>query len=170
MEVAQGPGLPHKMIRVLMDFSQQDKKPYIGGYRHKKANVLYHHAWSQTPKQPKYKDAEPKLERTTQTVKTKTRSQTTMREAATQMERPGVLLDTSEDRERVPGPYQTADQWVEIVERATRCIQRHIRGWFGRRRAAYLRKKKIERETFLKEQVSHACMPHPRTYALCPRP
>lgn len=43
-------------------------------------------------------DVERKLERQTQTVKIAQRSAQTMREAATQMERPGVILDTTEDR------------------------------------------------------------------------
>ncbi len=43
---------------------------------------------------------EPKLERTTQTVKLSTRKAQTMREAATQMERPGVILDTTFDTVR----------------------------------------------------------------------
>ena len=41
---------------------------------------------------------ERKLERETQTVKIAQRSAQTGREAATQMERPGVIIDTSEDR------------------------------------------------------------------------
>ena len=43
-------------------------------------------------------NAERKLERETQTVQIKQRSAQTTREAATQMERPGVVIDTSEDR------------------------------------------------------------------------
>jgi hypothetical protein len=39
---------------------------------------------------------------------------------------------------------------------ATRTIQRWLRGWLGRRRADYLRRKKAEREAFLREQESTA--------------
>ena len=40
------------------------------------------------------------------------------REAATQMERPGLLLDTNNDVECVPGRYQTSEEWMAIVDRA----------------------------------------------------
>lgn len=63
---------------------------------------------AQTPRAPKYANAEPKLERQTQTVKTKTRTQQTVREAATQMERPGVVIDTTFDRELIPGRWGCA--------------------------------------------------------------
>lgn len=59
-------------------------------------------------------------------------------------------------REVTPGCYQTADERDMIVLAATRCIQRWVRGWLGRRRAAYLRGKKAEREAFLREQEQSA--------------
>jgi len=34
------------------------------------------------------------------------------------MERPGLLVDVSTDVERVPGRYQTSEEWMEIVDRA----------------------------------------------------
>ena len=98
VEVNQGPGLPYKMVHVVMDYSQQQQRSYLGGYKNKRTGTVYHHAWTQTPRQPKYKDAERKNERQTQTVKVAQRSGQTMREAATQMERAGVILDTTEDR------------------------------------------------------------------------
>ncbi len=147
-----GPGLPHRMLRVLLDFTQQDRKPYLGGYRNKRTGAVYHHAGTQTPRAPKYSEADRKLSRETQTVKQKKHSQQTVREQATQMERPGVLLDTTYDKVVTPGRYQTADEREAIVMGATRCIQRWVRGWLGRKRASYLRAKKREREAFLREQ------------------
>ncbi len=153
VQVDQGPGLPHRMIRVLIDLTQADAKPYLGGMRNKRTGAVYHHAFTQTPKAPRYAGVEPKLERQTQTVKISTRTQQTVREAATQMERPGVVVDTTHDRERTPGKYQTSEERLAIVEAATRTIQRWVRGWIGRKRAAVLRKHKMEREAFLQEQV-----------------
>lgn len=54
VEVNQGPGLPFKMISVLLDYSELQSKPYLGGYKNKKSGAVYHHAWTQTPKAPKY--------------------------------------------------------------------------------------------------------------------
>ncbi|EFJ50994.1 hypothetical protein VOLCADRAFT_103627 [Volvox carteri f. nagariensis] len=152
VEVEQGPGLPHRLVRVLMDLTQCEFKPYMGGFRNKRTGAVYHHAVTQTPRAPKYSEADRKLSRETQTVKIKQHSQQTVREQATQMMRPGMLLDETYDREVTPGRYQTADERDAIVLAATRCIQRWVRGWMGRRRAAYLRRKKAEREAFLREQ------------------
>lgn len=98
VEVAQGPGMPHRLITVLLDYTQMDRKAYLGGFRNKKSNAVYHHAATQTPRAPKYAGVERKLTRETQTVKAKKHSQQTVREYGTQMERPGVLLDTGADR------------------------------------------------------------------------
>uniref|UniRef100_A0A7S0VK68 IQ motif and ubiquitin-like domain-containing protein n=1 Tax=Polytomella parva TaxID=51329 RepID=A0A7S0VK68_9CHLO len=152
VEIDQGPDIPRHLIQVLLDYTQMDRKPYLGGFKHKLTSVVYHHASTQTPRQPKYTEADRKLSRETQTVKVKKHHQQTFRDQATQMERPGFLLNTSSDREVVPGRYQTADERDIIVERATRCIQRWTRGWMGRKRAAYLRARKAERESFLSEQ------------------
>ena len=61
------------------------RKPYLGGYRHKKTGVTYHHATIQTlptgpPKLPSIK-----YERDTQTNSLQTRSVQTKREFGTQM-------------------------------------------------------------------------------------
>ncbi|GIL70427.1 hypothetical protein Vretimale_3562 [Volvox reticuliferus] len=152
VEVEQGPGMPHRLVRVLMDLTQCENKTYLGGFRNKRTGAVYHHAVTQTPRAPKYSEADRKLSRETQTVKVKQHSQQTVREQATQMMRPGVLLDVTYDREVTPGRYQTADERDAIVLAATRCIQRWVRGWMGRRRAAYLRRKKAEREAFLRDQ------------------
>jgi len=34
------------------------------------------------------------------------------------MERPGFVLDSSNDVERQPGRYQTSEEWMAIVDRA----------------------------------------------------
>ncbi len=156
MEVNQGPDLPFKIVRVALDYSQHQAKPFLGGFKNKRNGAVYHHAVTQTPKQPKYLGVERKLERETQTVKLAQRSAQTQREAATQMERPGFVLDTSEDRYYVPGPYQTSEQRLAIVVGAASIIQRYWRGYRGRKRATYLRGKKVEREAFLREQELQA--------------
>lgn len=154
--MAQGPGMPHRLVRVLLDYTQCDAKPYLGGFRNKRTGAVYHHGATQTPRAPKYSEADRKLSRETQTVKIKQHSQQTVREQATQMARPGVLLDNDYDKEVTPGRYQTADERDEIVLRSTLRIQRWVRGWLGRKRAAYLRGKKMEREAFLRDQEARA--------------
>ena len=45
--VEQGPGLPHRMLRMLIDYTQQGPKPYLGGLRNKLSGTVYHHATTQ---------------------------------------------------------------------------------------------------------------------------
>jgi hypothetical protein len=54
VEVNQGPGLPFKMVHVVLDYSQQQQKSYMGGFKNKRTGAVYHHVWTQTPRQPKY--------------------------------------------------------------------------------------------------------------------
>jgi hypothetical protein len=94
---------------------QNGQKPFLGGYRHKHSGALYHHACSQTPQAAKQTGrqqeaaaaaaaagqglpAKQKLCRETKTIKAANTSCQTVREAATQMARPGLELDCSGDR------------------------------------------------------------------------
>lgn len=113
VEVDCGVGLPCKLLHVTMDVSalETGTKPFLGGFKHKQAGTVYHHASIQTaqgqsqhtqgPKQPVQQDAaesEQKLTRETQTIKESSCSCQTVREAATQMAAPGLLLDCTGDR------------------------------------------------------------------------
>jgi hypothetical protein len=99
------PGTAAMVPGVELDYSQLERKPFLGGLRNKRSGAAYHHAATQTPRAPRYAGAEPRLERTTQTVAVLTRSAQTARETGTQMERPGVLVDCSRDVERVAGRW-----------------------------------------------------------------
>lgn len=120
VEVDCGPGLPCKLLHVTMDVSalEASTKPFLGGFKHKQAGTVYHHASiqaaqegpSQQPKGRKQQhgrlqqeqqgmsEAGQKLTRETQTIKESTCSCQTVREAATQMAAPGLLLDCTGDR------------------------------------------------------------------------
>eukprot|EP00878_Enallax_costatus_P033821 GHUV01037388.1.p1 GENE.GHUV01037388.1~~GHUV01037388.1.p1 ORF type:complete len:210 (+),score=78.25 GHUV01037388.1:695-1324(+) len=127
VEVDSGPGLACKLLHVTIDITplQQNPKPFLGGYRHKQNGIVYHHACSQTPPQPKQQrggkgvaaaaaslERLEKLTRQTQTVKAASTSSQTVREAATQMARPGLELDTSGDRYvQMRGPASAQQQW-----------------------------------------------------------
>ena len=99
VEVDCGPGVPCRLVHVLIDVSSKSSKLFLGGYRHKLSGQVHHHAITQTPKDPKYpKGTEAKLCRQTQTYDTSVTSCQTLREMGTQMMRPGVELDESGDR------------------------------------------------------------------------
>lgn len=115
VEVDCGPGVACKLLHVTMDVSalETSTKPYMGGFKHKHAGTVYHHASIQTAQgqgqhrnghkqrsgvQQDVADAGEKLTRETQTINETSCSCQTVREAATQMVAPGLLLDCSGDR------------------------------------------------------------------------
>ena len=79
----------------------------------------------------------------TQTYEMKTRSATTVRDGATQMARPDLLLDDSRDRPMAPGRYLTSDEHHLLRLKKTIVIQRYARGWFARRRARQVRLREL---------------------------
>ncbi len=68
-----------------------------------RTGLVYHHACSQTALPPKAVVREPKAERDVQTVLVKSGGQQASRHCATQMERPDLVLDFSQDRCLMPG-------------------------------------------------------------------
>ena len=152
VEIDQGPGNPVKLVQIFIDAAQTEKKPYMGGFRNKRTGSEYHHACTQTPRQNRYTEADRKNTRETQTYEMRTRTLQTVRECATQMERPGLLLDSSLDRDVTPGSYMTAERFLVQKEEMALIIQRHTRGWFARRVARHLRKMQADRLQFQAEE------------------
>jgi hypothetical protein len=74
---------------------EDGKKPFLGGFRHKKTALVYHHAVMQTVSTQQAPPPVPKYERAVQTQILETRSQQTCRETGTQMNRPGIWVDDS---------------------------------------------------------------------------
>lgn len=138
-----------------------EAKLFLGGYRHKNTGKEYHHAASQTPRPPAA--SKPlRFERDAQTVNMRTRSVLTGREAATQVARPGIFLDTDADREVVPGPYTTSEEVHRVRVLATVAIQRHMRGWAARKRASVLALVRDQRRAFMEGAAEHAEEEHSR--------
>lgn len=88
-----------KRISVHVDDTELNHKPYLGGFRNKHTQQLYHHATVQTCLSGKKQTATSEVYcRDSQTVDVKSCGSQSLREVATQMSRPGLLLDTSYDR------------------------------------------------------------------------
>lgn len=115
---------------------ETERKPYIGGYRHKLSGSVFHNAATQTPREPRrdWEGKPPKFHRDTQTVVHKTRSQQSKRESGTQMQRRDLYLDDRLDREVAPRPYFSAAQLDELKLRKTVVIQCYWRGFMARKR------------------------------------
>lgn len=99
------------------------KKPYLGGYRHKKTGVLYHHATAQTVKKQPPPSQVPKNCRDTQTVQQRHRVQQTTNDTSTQMTGIGVFVSNMEDKLMVPGKYTTADEYHGMILRKVSSLQ-----------------------------------------------
>ena len=157
IEVAVAPSAADEAPRVVRVnvVDHREKKPFLGGFRHKTRAVEYHNASSQTPIAPKKRpDVEPvpKFERDTQTVAVSTRSVQSQRESGTQMSKPGVLVTHAGERQIVPKPYRTADEVRAIKVAAAITVQCWLRGLAARRRAAQKRKEMEAKRAFLAEQ------------------
>ena len=153
---------PAVTVKVYVDKSELKEKAYLGGYRNKKTEAEYHHAFTQTPPDAamiaRAEAAAKKVitERTTQTVVQKSRSMNTVRESATQMNPPylPLLVDESKDKVLEPRPYFSADQLWQLKAEKTLVIQCHVRGWFARRVAAELRRQLHVQQQFIQEQAA----------------
>jgi hypothetical protein len=126
--------------------NENRRKRYLGGYRHKKTGVEYHHASAQTLPEPRKWDSSNKNHRDTQTYDEKTRSIQTTRENGTQMTRPDIDLDFSKDREMSPRQYFDSSAWAERRLRNTIIMQCYWRGYIARKRAWNLREERFQKQ------------------------
>ena len=91
------------------------EKAYLGGYRHKRTGVTYHHGSAQTTAEGRvYKDVSNLRNRDTQTYSQVTKSTQLVREAGTQMKRRDIHLDESRAREVEAKPYFSSNQLLEV--------------------------------------------------------
>ncbi|EUB64763.1 IQ and ubiquitin-like domain-containing protein [Echinococcus granulosus] len=128
------------------------KKTFLGGYRRKSDQVLFHHATSQTAPKPPEDSPIPLFSRETQTYAVKHEEQETLHQATTAMTKPGFFVTNINDKEITPGPYETADEYRTRLNRCAIVIQRHVRCWLAKRRVARLRTLRDEYYKFVKEE------------------
>lgn len=120
------------------------RKPYLGGYRHRKTSKTYHHAACQSKVLgclPRYPDPDTRRHRDSQTVVAISRGSQSLREYGTQMARLDVLIDETEDRHVRVRRYFTAAQLIELKRQKCAIIQRIWRGYHARKRSWGIRQK-----------------------------
>ena len=139
------PGPDGRAVRlpVAVQKAKVGSKAYLGGYRHKKTGISYHHAGSQTvagmDRRDGWVNPETKTHRDTQTYVTKQVSIMTGRECGTQMKRSDILLDESRDAVLVAKPY-TSGAVIENMKRGKALvIQCYWRGYVARKRTWAIR-------------------------------
>ncbi|EFC35314.1 hypothetical protein NAEGRDRAFT_54982, partial [Naegleria gruberi] len=153
LEIYYGEEFPNKTVIVNV-YNENIQKPFLGGFRNTVNNLLYHHASTQTESQNQKQRNVQLYHRETQTKKFSSQAQQTLREQGTQMEKPGLTIDTSGDRVIKASTYYFDYEMLRKlqIEMAVK-IQRNVRRWIAKRRADKIRE---EREEEFQETIYRA--------------
>lgn len=132
----------------------QGSKPYLGGFRNKHTDQIYHHADTQTLVHRSYVAATKakKFHRDSQTTNVVTRSNQTTREHGTQMTRKDLDI-RSTHTSLYARPYFDSDQHQLLKDSNVLRIQSIWRGYMGRCEAQRRLNAKHERAQALARQV-----------------
>ncbi|XP_019850672.1 PREDICTED: IQ and ubiquitin-like domain-containing protein [Amphimedon queenslandica] len=129
------------------------KKPFLGGYRDKQTGQEYHHASAQTLPRRKPDTGIAMFERDTQTVFTRNCYQQVMVDAATQMNQTGCYITSVTDKIKIPGPYETADEYHGKILKKIIILQSHWRRWLATKYVNAVREEKLMRELWEREEA-----------------
>eukprot|EP00759_Apiculatamorpha_spiralis_P016856 PhF_6_TR2314/c0_g1_i1/m.4084 len=140
-EVDFGEGNPPKTVNVVVTKGFQ-RKPFIGGHRHKKTGLVFHEAIAQTVRPAKERVQSDRASRLVQTNGV-TRSVQTHRECATQMSRADLVVETCHDRVVVAKRYFSWDELAALQVLKAIVLQSYVRGWFARKHARVLRQDRV---------------------------
>ncbi|KAF0711535.1 Aste57867_5229 [Aphanomyces stellatus] len=120
-------------------------KPYLGGFRHKITDQVFHHASAQTVvTKQKIRRGPARFHRETQTHKSVTKSAQTVREHGTQMTRCDLVVDATGDREVVAKAYFNSSQLECLRMDSCLLLQCHWRAYRARCFVHAIRRKKLE--------------------------
>eukprot|EP00439_Symbiodinium_sp_Y106_P011743 s6526_g1.t2 len=130
------------------------EKPYLGGFRNKATESMYHHAVTQTAPVQKKDVHTLRFHREAQTYEYRTRSTQCKRDNGTQMDKVGLYLDRRGDKTLEPRrPYfSSADKAALLLEKCV-MIQCHARGMLARRRTRQLRQMRQERHELARKEA-----------------
>ncbi|ESP01005.1 hypothetical protein LOTGIDRAFT_52457, partial [Lottia gigantea] len=122
-----------------------NKKPFLGGYRHKVSGVEFLNASAQTRPKVRPPNNIERFCRDTQTVHQKNRPQQTTNDMSTQMTGIGVYVANLEDKMIIPGKYVTADEFHARRWKMVVIIQKYYRRWLAKRYVNTLKAEKARR-------------------------
>lgn len=144
---------PTRFVSVAVVNECPMRKPFLGGFRNKMTQQEYHHALIQTNPLPRKKahgnDGAPvkRFHRDTQTARFKPSFTQTYREQGTQMEKPGLYIDNSNDRVVISeGEYFDSEALAILKLEKAVFIQSYYRGYQARKMANKLREEKQQME------------------------
>eukprot|EP00727_Mastigamoeba_balamuthi_P002831 m51a1_g12545 hypothetical protein (463) ;mRNA; r:2069-3901 len=113
-----------------------DRKPFLGGFRDKRNDTIYHHAQTQTDKPPPSEEE----------LRARKRANSIEDWGGGGHDRRGLFIDPSTDVVVQPKPYITADQFEKSRYLAAVRIQCMVRRFVARRIARQLQQERQRRE------------------------
>jgi hypothetical protein len=119
-------------------------KPWLGGFRHTITGTEYHHACMQFGRPVLVRPQLPQVTRETQAAPTSEATAQTLREAGTQVPRPGVLDECPPGHKprvltSALGDYEPTEDYLKRQQAAAVSIQAGVRGMLARTAASTLR-------------------------------
>lgn len=128
------------------------RKPFLGGYKHRLTGSLYHHASTQTHPRRRPDRGVVVFSRDTQTVELKTQAQQCPSDVSTQMTGIGVYVSCINDKLLSPGNYTTASEYHNRRLKAVICLQSWARCWLSKQAVDRLRRERDRRLAWLEMQ------------------
>ncbi|XP_068703334.1 IQ motif and ubiquitin-like domain-containing protein [Montipora foliosa] len=154
--------LEGKEVEVAVCIVQENqKKPFLGGYRHRLTGAEFHNASAQTIPKIRVPSPVEKFHRDTQTYKLRNRLQQTTNTTSTQMTKDGCYVSNVTDKILIPGKYVTAEQHHRRILKKVIILQTYWRRWLAKNYVQKLRedhKKRLEweRQEELRKQRERA--------------
>uniref|UniRef100_A0A3B4AFG1 Ubiquitin-like domain-containing protein n=1 Tax=Periophthalmus magnuspinnatus TaxID=409849 RepID=A0A3B4AFG1_9GOBI len=128
------------------------RKPFLGGYKHRLTGTVYHHAGTQTHPQRRPDRGVEVFSRDTQTVEMRVQSQQCPADVSTQMTGIGCYVSCTNDKLLTPGGYTTATEYHERRLKAVIRLQAAARCWLAKQAVGRLRQDRDRRLAWLEAQ------------------
>jgi hypothetical protein len=141
-----------KVVQVEV-MSNDVKKPFLGGFRHRLSGIEYHNASSQTYPKKILPTGIEKNERDTQTVITRNQVQQTASATSTQMTKVGCYVSNVPDRVVIPGKYFTAAEKEALILEKVIILQSYWRRWLSTQYVHRLRRDRDLRQEWERVQT-----------------
>ncbi|CAL1591990.1 unnamed protein product [Knipowitschia caucasica] len=128
------------------------RKPFLGGYKHRLTGAVYHHASTQTHPRRRPGRGVQVFSRDTQTVELKSQTQQCPADVSTQMTGIGCYVSCANDKLLTPGVYTTAADYHQRRLRAVICLQAALRCWLAKQAVGRIRHDRDRRLAWLEAQ------------------
>lgn len=128
------------------------KKPFLGGFRHRISKKEFHNASTQTNPKPLAWPLTVRFSRATQTAVLRDRFMQTAEETSTQMTKIGYFVSVKTDKLLTPGTYFTAQEKENLILSKVIILQTYLRRYLAKMKVKRLMLKKSKRIEFEMQQ------------------